>query len=200
MQITYSPSVAKPIRGMVPPSGFHYYQGDVRINADTIDDLNKKVESFRAENAIPSNTTKEDVADYICGQWPDFCHHVEDVVVTRMPANWNIKELLSDIQTWAKNLLSAQREHPLVGDELAEARSKICGGCVYNVNWRGGCGSCITATDRLSASVRQARETDSTKVLGGCSILRHDNRSAVFLNVEDLAQSSDTPKHCWVNK
>jgi hypothetical protein len=52
----------------------------------------------------------------------------------------------------------------------------------------------------LSASVRQARETISTPVLGGCSILRHDNRAAVFLQPEDLATSSDIPNFCWLKK
>jgi hypothetical protein len=122
------------------------------------------------------------------------------VRVQIIPTPSNVQQLLDDIQTWARNILASPRPHPLVGDELAEARSQVCGMCPNNVNWRGGCGPCITATDRLSASVRQARETDSTKVLGGCSILRHDNRSAVFMNPEDLAKSSDLPKHCWLNK
>jgi hypothetical protein len=154
----------------------------------------------RAANSIPHHNTREDVDDYICGQNPEFCHKVEEVRVYTGPPNYNVQSLLDDIQVWAKNILASPQEHPLVGNELAEARSQICSKCVHNVNWRGGCGPCITATDRLSASVRQARETDSTKVLGGCLILRHDNRAAVFMQPENLAKSSDIPNFCWLNK
>jgi hypothetical protein len=200
MQITYSPSVAKPIIGMVPPGGFHYFQGDVQIFADTIDELRRKVTEFRAENSIPNTTTVTDVNDYICGSYPDFCHHVDEVTISRSHTNWTSSELTADIQVWAKNILASPQEHPLVGDELAEVRAKICGGCIYNVNWKSGCSSCIASTERLSASIRQARDTQSTPTLGGCTVLRHDNRAAVFLQPEDLSKSSDIPKFCWLNK
>ena len=200
MQITYSPSVAKPIIGMVPPGGFHFYQGDVRIWADTIEDLRKKVTDFRAENGTPNTTTYTDVNDYICGSFPEFCHHVDEVTINLSHTNWTSSELTADLQVWAKNILSSPSEHPLVGDELAEARAKICAGCIYNVNWKTGCSSCISATERLSASIRQARDTQSTAALGGCTILRQDNRAAVFMQPEDLATSSDIPDHCWLNK
>jgi hypothetical protein len=200
LQIVYQPPVAKPILGIVPPGGFHYFQGDVRIDSDTLEGLYNAVMHHRAANSIPHQNTRDDVDAYLCGQNPQFCHSVDEVVVKVIPTAKNVQELMDDIQTWARNILASPRPHPLVGDELAEARAQICGKCPYNVNWRGGCGPCITATDRLSASVRQARETDSTKVLGGCSVLRHDNRAAVFMNPEDLATSSDIPDLCWLNK
>ena len=199
-QVVYSPLYMKPIQGMVPPGGFHYFQGDVRLEADTLEGLYNRVLHFRAENSIPHHTTREDVDAYLCGQWPERCHNVDNVIVKPVVTPKNIGELLGDIQVWAKNILSSQSEHPLVGDELAEARAQICSRCPNNVNWRGGCGACVTATDRLSASVRQARETASTKILGGCLVLRHDNRSAVFMQTEDLAASSDLPDFCWMNK
>jgi len=185
---------------MVPPGGYHYFQGDVRLNADTLEDLYKKVSNYRAENSLPENSTKQDVDNYVCGQFPDYCHNVDSVTVRQVVTGTKMGELMGDIQVWAKNILSSTSEHPLVGDELAEARAKVCSKCPYNVNWRGGCGSCVNATDRLSASVRQARETSSTPVLGGCSILRHDNRAAVFMQPEDLSISSDIPDFCWLNK
>jgi hypothetical protein len=200
LQITYQPNVAKPILGMVPPGGFHYFQGDVRLESETLEGLYSTVMHHRAANSIPHHNTREDVDDYLCGQNPQFCHGVDEVKVQTYPTAQGVQQLLDDIQTWAKNLLASPRPHPLVGDELAEARAKVCGMCSNNVNWRGGCGPCITATDRLSASVRQARETESSKILGGCSILRHDNRASVFMNKEDLAKSLDLPKHCWLNE
>ena len=200
LQMTYEPPVAKPIQGMVPPGGFHYFQGDVRLTGENLGDLYRVVTIHRAQNDIPNSSAIDDVNNYLCGQWPEFCHDIDNIVFELIPANVNIQQLLDDIQTWARNLLASPRPHPLVGDELAETRAQICGRCPKNINWRGGCAPCVTATDRLSASVRQARETASSAVLGGCTVLRHDNRAAIFLNPEDLSKSPDLPAYCWLNK
>jgi hypothetical protein len=185
---------------MVPPGGFHYFQGDVRLSADTIEGLYKKVEDYRAENGVPNMSTRDDVNWYICGQWPEFCHQLEEVSPSVAKLASGPVELLADIQVWSKNLVSSVRPHPLVGDELAEARAQICAKCPFNINWKSGCGSCIVAADRLCASIRQARDTQSSPTLGGCKVLRHDNRAAIFLQKEDLARSSDIPSYCWLNK
>lgn len=190
--------MAKPIMGMIPPGGWHYFDGDAKLTAHTYDALIALVESFRAENHRPVGDVAGDVNSYICSNWPTFCHGVDMVVVTSVRPQTASGELMNDIQTWAKNILNIQRIKPFVLDSEAEERAKICRACPKNTNWRGGCSSCITATDRMSANVRQGRDTKSSAVLGGCTVYRHDNRTAIFLDREMFEASNNAPANCWV--
>jgi hypothetical protein len=199
IQIIYDPSVAKPIIGMIPPGGWHYYDGDAKLIAYSYEDLVKTVESFRAENHLPVGDVEGDIASYICGNWSHFCHGVDSVVVTSVNAPTRQSELLDDIQTWAKNLMHSKKRHNYVTDELAEQRAKVCLSCPKNFNWKSGCLSCISATQRLSASVRQGRDTKSSPKLGGCLSQRHDNRSAIFLDRDEFTKASGLPDGCWLN-
>lgn len=198
MQIVFD-TMATPIIGLVPPGGWHYYTSDVKITGSTYPDLLKNVETYRAENNLQSNDVAGDVNSYICSNWPTFCHGVDMVAVRSVNAPTPSSELLNDIQTWAKNILSKNTVTQFVTDETAQARAITCLDCPNNVNWRGGCSSCINATDRLSASIRHGRDTKSTPVLGGCSLMRHDNRSAVFFDRDTFYPSANLPSNCWLN-
>jgi len=191
--------MAKPIMGMIPPSGWHYFESDVRIDGSDYENLIKNVEHYRAENNLSSGDVEGDVNSYICSNWPTFCHGVDMVSVTSVNPLTETTALMNDIQIWAKNLQHANRPVQMVTEELAEVRAKICRACPNNINWRGGCGSCIDATERISASVRQGRDTPSSEVLGGCSLQRHDNRSAIFLDRDEFQKATNLPANCWLN-
>jgi hypothetical protein len=187
------------IQGMVPPGGYHYIDGDVKIVGYTYRNLIDNVTSYRAENHLPINDVEGDITNYICGNWPHFCHGVDMVTVTSIKPPTRQGDLMNDISTWARNILHSTKQNQLVSDELAEQRAKICRQCPNNVNWRGGCSSCIAATDRICASIRNARDTKSSQVLGGCKLLRHDNRTAIFFDKDNLSESNDLPEFCWLN-
>lgn len=191
--------MAKPIIGIIPPSGWHYFESDVRLNGSNYDDLLKVVEHYRAENHLPSGDVEGDVNSYICSNWPTFCHGVDMVSITSVHPETNTTALMNDIQTWAKNILHANKPVQMVSDDLAEQRAKICRGCPQNVNWRGGCNSCIESTNRISASIRQGRDTASSEVLGGCMLQRHDNRSAIFIDRDEFYKATNLPENCWLN-
>jgi len=191
--------MAKVILGMIPPGGWHYFDSDAKLIGHSYEDLLKVVENYRAENHLPVGDVEGDVNSYICSNWPNFCHGVDMVVVTSVHPESAQQSLLNDITTWARNLLNSKTANNLVSYELAEERAKICKGCQHNKNWRGGCASCISAADRISASVRNGRDTKSSTKLGGCSIMRHDNRSAIFFDKNKLSQATSTPDYCWMN-
>jgi hypothetical protein len=191
--------MAKPIIGMVPPTGWHYHQSDNRIGAHDYPSLVKAVENYRAENHLPSGDPEGDINSYICSNWPTFCHGVDMVTVTAVQSATPATDLMNDIQTWAKNLMDSKKVINFVSDDVAEQRTRTCLDCKHNVNWRGGCSSCVVSTERLCASVRQARDTKMSPVLGGCAMMRHDNRTAIFLEKEMLAKCSDLPHNCWLN-
>jgi hypothetical protein len=191
--------MAKPILGMVPPGGWHYYQSDVKLTGYSYPDLLRVVEHYRAENHLSGGDVEGDVNSYICSNWPNFCHGADMVAIVSVRPQTASGDLLNDIQAWAKNILHSTEAHPLVIDDLAEQRAKVCRACPNNINWRGGCSACVASTDRLCASVRQARDTASSAVLGGCSLMRHDNRAAIFMDRSVLQKAINLPSNCWVN-
>lgn len=188
----------KVILGLIPPRGHHYYEGDAKITGSTFADLVRNIESYRAENHYPIGDPETDATNYICGNWPNFCHGVDMVVVESINPPNPTAELLNDITTWAKNVLHSNHAVNLVSDELAEARAQTCAHCPHNRKWRSGCGSCIVAADRLSASIRHGRDTKTSKKLGGCGLMRHDNRSAVFMDKEQINKTNNIPDNCWL--
>jgi hypothetical protein len=190
--------MAYPIEGLVPPGGWHYWQGDVKLEGYSMENLYKVVQSYRAENHLPFGDVHGDVNAFICGNHPRNCHGVDSVVVTSIDRPTNQSELLNDITVWARNILTSQKQIRLVSDELAEARALTCLNCPKNANWKSGCGSCIVAADRLCASIRQGRDTQSTKKLRGCSVMRHDNRAAVFFDKEHFEATNSIPENCWL--
>jgi hypothetical protein len=191
--------MAIPNFSIIPPNGWHYIDGDVKLEGYSYLNLVKVVENYRAENNLPAGDVKGDIATYLCGNWPHNCHGTESVVHVSVTPQTATTELLNDIQTWAKNLLHSNKPLHFVTEELAEARAKTCLNCPQNVNWRAGCGSCIVSTDRISASVRQGRDTSSSAVLGGCMMMRHDNRSAIFFDKDTFEKPNNLPQNCWLN-
>lgn len=190
--------MAKVIIGMVPPGGWHYYDSDAKLTSHSYEGLLKAVTDYRAENHLPIGDVEGDINSYICSNWPNFCHGVDMVVVTSIHPETKQQTLLNDITIWAKNILNSKTANNLVSDDLAEQRAKTCKSCQYNKNWRGGCGSCVSATERISASIRNGRDTRSSSKLGGCELMRHDNRSAIFFDKSKLSQATSLPEHCWM--
>ena len=192
--------MAKPIIGMIPPGGWHYFEGDVKLTSHSYEALLDAVRNYRAENHLPSGDVEGDVNSFICSNWPNFCHGVDMVSVTSVVVETPSTALLNDITVWAKNMLNAQTPTPLVADFLAEQRAKTCLNCEHNKKWRTGCSSCITATERISASIRNGKDTKSSPTLGGCDLMRHDNRSAIFFFKNKLNAAKNLPENCWLNK
>jgi len=203
--------VAKPNSSIVPPAGWHYYDGDVRIEARSLWALYDAVLAYRNGNSLPLGDHIGDVDTFLCGNFPELCVLTSaSNPTTSQPAptaidvsaytTTQIQELINDVTVWAKNLLNSGTVEHLVGDELAEERAKICAKCPQNQLFSSGCGSCITTANRLSASVRQARYTATSRVIGACKTLRHDNQTAIFLEKHNLAKSGDLPKDCWLNE
>jgi hypothetical protein len=191
--------MAKPITGMIPPGGWHYMEGDVKLTSHSYENLLTTVQNYRAENHLPIGDVEGDVSSYLCSNWPNFCHGVDMVVVTSVHPETSQQALLNDITVWAKNILNSGKKNLLVSDELAEQRAQVCKACSENKSWKSGCASCVSAAERVSASIRNGKDTETSVKLGGCNVMRHDNRSAVFMFKKQLSAASNTPKDCWIN-
>ncbi len=107
-------------------------ESDVKITGSSYKNLLENVTNYRAENHISLGDVEGDVTNYICGNWPHFCHGVDMVVVTSVTSPTGRSELMNDISTWARNILHSNERTQLVSDDLAEQRAKICRQCPNN--------------------------------------------------------------------
>lgn len=186
----------KPIEGIIPPNGWHYYDRDVKITGIDFRDLVKNVQRFRAENGLAFGDAEADISRYICTNHPRFCTGTDGMEPSSTVVN--LQQLMEDVGQWAKSLLFDKKTRGFVNDTEAERRALICTNCEFNKPWRAACSSCVAAVERNSASVREGRDTPTSRILGGCVKMRHDNRSAVFLDSDNFQDKPELPGNCWL--
>lgn len=191
------------IQGMMPPNGFHFPEGKVILRAGSLQELVSVVEAYRAENDIPYKDVEPEIHEYFCSRWPNFCHFYDNEQALQQPFVSPVAKptLLNDLQAWSSSIINQQNEPLGVDAGVAEARADICKRCDHNVKWKSGCGSCINAVERTTAAIRSARDTTTSKTLGACNVMRHCNRTAVWLDkTAFLNPASPLPKACWLNQ
>ena len=189
------------IENLIPPGGFHYYHGDVKLMGYSKDDIINIIKQYRAANNLPSGDAEADYLSYVCGNFPANCHAVQYYHETSPVPPSRMDELMEDVKAWSNQTLVSNKPIVLVSDGEAERRAKICLACSKNFTWKTkACAPCIQAVERNCALIRQTKETYTSSKLGGCLALRHDNRTAVWLDNEELNTANNLPSACWKNK
>lgn len=191
----------KLVEGIIPPNGFHFPEGEVVLRAGSFAELVAVVEAYRAENGIPYKDVAPEVNEYFCSRWPHFCN-IYDTPDTLHGYVSPVAEpqLLNQLQSWSAALLNAQSEPLMVDSGEAEARAAICNRCEKNVRWKSGCGTCISVIERTTAAIRSARDTTTSRKLMACSVMRHCNRTAVWLDKTVFSTPAEPlPEACWLN-
>lgn len=198
------------IESVVMPGGWHKPEKDrlgqdlpEPIRADTYKKLIEAVVQFRLDNSIPLGDVKAEVDEYICTTFPHMCHYIENarVVITvgKPPPNRR-PSLTDDIIQWFVRVLKDHSIDKLVTPDVAKQRAEICRKCKLNIRWNESCGSCVETINRSSALVRFGQDVPHGKELKGCQVLRHENRSAVWLKDEFLESDDSLPSYCWARK
>jgi hypothetical protein len=193
----------KLIDGIVPPNGFHFPEGDVILRGDSVPHLVSVIEAYRAENGIPYKDVEPEIYEYFCSRWPYFCQFYDTEQHLQKPFVSPVAEptLLNDLQSWSAAIINQQNAPLMVSGDVAEARAEICKRCDNDVRWKSGCGSCINAVERTTAAIRSARDTTTSKRLGACKVMRHCNRTAVWLDkTAFLNPAQPLPSACWLNQ
>lgn len=186
----------KPIEGMVPPGGWHFIDQGVTLTGEDFESLVRTVQKFRVENGYIVGNVAGEVTTYLCTRAPRYCHGTEHLKPSTAPMPLN--NLMDDVGQWARNLLYSKTKYALVNDTDAENRAVTCARCPNNLPWTGACSSCVATVERNSAAVRQGRDTPTSRILGGCSKMRFDNRSAVFINSDTFTDKPALPENCWL--
>lgn len=180
------------------PGGWHYEQNGFTIRAeDSFDQLIQNTTDYRIQNGLPVGDVLKDVTEWICATYPRQCNVVnEDFGGGPVVVN-DTQAYLDTITQWAqiKSKSNARR----VDSTIAEQRAYKCFHCPNNKVWaKTGCKSCIANMERLMISIRQNKDVSHGPELGGCTMLKHDNRTAVWL--EENNTTDNLPGHCWCRK
>jgi hypothetical protein len=181
---------------MVIPSGWHYIQNGVRIEAPTKNELIEKITQYRSDQRMPVGNPLEDFENYVCQTFPMFCsgEGVKPVVVS------SAQELKDQMSQWISNVLKKKQD--VVDDTTAAKRAKVCIDCSKNIPWKSGCAPCIRNIENGGLIARHGRDLPlSGKHLHACSVCKHDNKTAVWLkNIKDYSNVEATPDWCWMRK
>lgn len=200
------------IESIVMPGGWHKPEKDrlgrdmpEPIRAATYRALIDAVAKFRADNMIPIGDVKTEIDNYICLTFPHMCHSIIGAEVTIQishgPRSVATAKTLTDemIQTMDQQLTNHSSENLELRQE-AQRRADICRRCQFNAKWNNSCGSCVEAVNRLSTILRAGQDVTHSRDLKACQILKHENRSAVWLRLDGIASNPNLPQHCWAKR
>jgi hypothetical protein len=171
------------------------------IRAPTYRALIDAVVKFRADNVIPIGDVRAEIDEYICKNFPRMCHQFEGVARIEVAHSVSPIRTLTDemIQTMDRQIQDHSTENLELKQE-AQRRADVCAGCRFNVRWNSNCGSCVEAVNRMSAILRAGQTVHHERELRACQILRHENRSAVWLRMDKIGTSPDLPGYCWARR
>lgn len=191
-----------PNQSVVPPGGYHFVEkGDVtmRFEAESYEALAQSVLRYRLANGKPPGNPAQEIIDYVCGNWPHFCHDTESKVPKA--AARRSRHLSTRVATWLPVFYSHARADRGPGQAEIQRRAEICARCPQNKEYRdGGCGSCLESISRLFFVFRRDREIPFEKQLGACNIIGQLNSAAVLassLPAIEPEVKEQLPDSCW---
>ena len=194
-----------PTLSIVPPGGFHFVDttGPVEVRTDgySYDDVAQKVLKNRLANGRPPGNPSQEVVDYVCGNWPQFCSEsrvISDPDVGSTTGQY--QGLASRCATWIAAFFQTYRADPGVPLSVSQQRADTCCACPRNQEFRGGCGSCVENINRLFFVWRRDRALPRESELGGCTVIgQHNGCAALAARLPDLSPEIQAalPSDCW---
>lgn len=187
-----------PKENIIPPGGFHFMEGEHRIESHSYQALADAVLQYRVNNKLPVGNPLREVFDYVCNNHPHFC------TKPTLPIQGSKPTLASRVTTWIAHLYQSSRsldiEHAFVEQPEADRRAAICAKCPLNEDWRQGCGSCRESAKQIGFTFRAGRKSKDEGALMACSVIGQENATAVWLKGPP-SLSPEThkqlPEHCW---
>lgn len=193
-----------PKEGIIPPGGHHFIEqvggATHRIDGDSFRDVAEKLLKFRVANKIAVGQPMDEINEYVCKNWPHFCHMPSQEPNYRVSAepSFTIAVLHWVTKLWQRQALTPT---PLVPDAEAARRAAVCRECPMQRDWADyGCGACVEGVRKRSFVFRAGRDI-GVKVTG-CSVLKQDNTSAIFASHSSLPEvtaeeNAKLPSNCW---
>jgi hypothetical protein len=143
-------------------------------------ELLQKIIDFRVNAELDPLTAGEDLNAY---------YKQQSAPQQRQPDS-----LRARVTRWIGNRKFSQNK--FVDQEVAEARANMVIGCPYNkTDWADECVECTSKTKADSFSVRAGKGLPfgSDSLLGACTVYGHDNKTAVWLDKDNLKHRVQVP-------
>jgi hypothetical protein len=180
-------------RSKVPPTGWHFMEGDIRLEASIPDELEVVIADYRRVNGLPPGDPHRDLINFICSKFPSHCGKA---FVSMTPAQGKAQRprLLDRVAAWA---VTTWRHGKLVHvhQDEAKRRAEICMLCPRHGSWDHceTCGALIKDTKVMCSHLRQGRAAFGG--LMGCHEGGFDCSAAVWL--KGITTGSNQPANCW---
>lgn len=176
-----------------PFGGHHFPDHGVTFKANSYDELVKKVEQFRANNAIPLGNPSQEILEF-------YAKHAPFMV---LPDNESIeiapKSDYQDARDW---IYKTWRNPPqkTVGRLEAKDRWECCKNCKFNVAFPDSPNGELDALKRRAFMLRKGEKIPD--FLGFCSLHRADLGVFVFIeqamNYSEKKKDTEVANGCWL--
>lgn len=177
------------------PDGWHYWDGDIRLQADSYSALIVKVTEYRISQRRPWDTVQADVNEYLVSVSPT--NRGPDKGPYQKPP----KTLADKVYNWlSRTYDKVSSSISYAGAPEASRRAAICSRCPYNVVADSQCGVCVTQMGRMSRGIAKGRRASGDGSLKNCALHFYDLKVAVHLENDILGEPEpmDTmPPTCW---
>lgn len=189
----------------VPPKGFRYTVPETGqyITAWNVENWLDKIKAHLTANNIPIPIDLlAQAEDQLCQLLPPgFCEY-EDPSRPKIDTNFG----WGDVEQGSKTLFEwATQGLPLVSQDEAERRAKICANCYANIRVTG-CGVSCRELIRNIVGWFVKRKTSSDESLNSCGVCHCFLKSKVHVPLEVIEKYDNPslqpmyPKWCWLRK
>lgn len=178
LKFDFSPNLSPPERYT------HRLPNGVEVKADDRAEWLREIKKKYDDNNIPlAEGWEADVEDKLCRVLPPgWCKYDDG---GKPQTYLNVRFALGDLARGTQILVDIMSHpDPLVDEEEANRRAKICSSCQANVNVSG-CMGCVPIADLVS-KVRGAKQTKADSVLRHCAVCRCALRAMVWVKEELL--------------
>ena len=187
------------LKNVTPPDGFRYIDPDTKraFRDMNLEDLTKQAVAHRVANKLNVDNYQAVIEDWLCRQMPDGICSGNSPVFTGFAG---VHRTAENTVNATLSLYKATQGAPIVSQDEAERRAKICKACDRNVPFSG-CSSCRGVKQAVEELLR-GRRILKTYGLHACSITGVMNEYVAFSDRDTLlrvmgGRLSQAPPECW---
>lgn len=181
-----------------PPGGYFEYvqpESNLLFRHHSRMWLAHEVKAHRQAMGYPVGPNFEvEIDEGVCKRQPHICiDENERNFRQRQRLGW--AEVVDGTETLFRHFVAGS---PLVSQEEAESRARVCAGCQYNVSFKKPCGGLCGQLATLVNKVVGARLVSNAGAINSCALCGCYLNAAVWLPIEfQRVNGGEYPSWCW---